>query len=96
MKVKHRFLEVNHIPAEGQADTSGRAGVSLGGNLVFKDDTEELAAQTLSQPGVLHHSQLETLTPQQSVVVGVDSTAHSLDDHQVGTTLPHQHSQSLV
>ena len=27
---------------------------------------------------------------------GMDGTAHALNDHQVGTTLPHQHGQPLV
>ena len=69
---------------------------SLSWDLILEDDTEELTAQPLSQPGVLDDGQLEALTAQRCVVVGVDGTAHALDDHQVGTTLPHQHGQPLV
>uniref|UniRef100_A0A8C9UVL1 Phosphoinositide phospholipase C n=1 Tax=Spermophilus dauricus TaxID=99837 RepID=A0A8C9UVL1_SPEDA len=69
---------------------------SLGWDLVLEDDAEEPATQALGQPGVLDHSQLEALTAQRCMVVGVHGTAHALDDHQIRTPLPSQHGQSLV
>lgn len=65
-------------------------------HLVLEDHTEELASQSVSQPGVLDDCHLEALAAQQGIVVGVDGPAHALDDHQVYMALSHNPSQHLV
>lgn len=72
------------------------AGGLPGRSLVLEDDAEELPAQPVGQPRVLDDGHLEALAAQHGVVVGVDGSAHPLDDHQVGLALPHHHRQHLV
>lgn len=72
------------------------AGGPPGRSLVLEDDAEELPAQPVGQPRVLDDGHLEALAAQHGVVVGVDGSAHPLDDHQVGLALPHHHRQHLV
>lgn len=65
-------------------------------NLVLEDHAEELPAEPVGQPGVLQDGHLQALAAQHGVVVGVDRSAHSLDDHQVSLALPHHHGQHLI
>ena len=51
------------------------------GKFIFEDNTEHIASQVLGQPSVLQDCNLETLTLEASVEVGVDGSAHSLQ-HQ--------------
>lgn len=67
-----------------------------GRSLVLEDDAEQLSTQPVGQPRVFDDGHLEALAAQHGVVVGVDGSAHPLDDHQVGLTLPHHHRQHFV
>lgn len=69
---------------------------SFTGHFVLEDDAEDFAPEAVGEPRVLDDGQLEALTPEHGVVVGVDGPAHALDDHQVRLPLPHQHGQALV
>lgn len=67
-----------------------------GRHLVLEDHAEELPPQPLGQPRVLDHRHLEALAAECGVVVGVDGSAHALDDHQVSFPLAHHHRQHFV
>lgn len=69
---------------------------SFTGHFVLEDDAEDFAPEAVGEPRVLDDGQLEALTPEHGVVVGVDGPAHALDDHQVRLPFPHQHGQALV
>lgn len=64
--------------------------------LVLEDHAEQLSSQSVGQPRVLDDGHLEALAAEHGVVVGVNGSAHSLDNHQVGLTLPHHHRQHFV
>lgn len=64
--------------------------------LVLEDHAEQLPSQPVGQPRVLDDGHLEALTDERGVVVGVNGSAHALDDHQVGLTLTHHVHQHLV
>lgn len=63
---------------------------------VLKYHTEQLPSKPVGQPRVLDDSHLEALTAEHSVVVGVDGSAHALDDHQVSLPLTDHHCQHFV
>ena len=73
-----------------------RGVVASGRHLVLEDHAEKLSSQAVGQPRVLDDGHLEALAAEHGVVVGVDGSAHSLDDHQVGLSLPHHHRQHFV
>lgn len=70
--------------------------LSFGGNFVFKDHAEDLAAEPLGQPRVLDDGQLEAFTVQHGVVIGMDGTTHAFDDHQVRAALTHHRGQDFI
>lgn len=65
-------------------------------HLVLEDHAEQLSSQPVGQPRVLDDGHLEALAAEHGVVVGVDGSAHSLDDHQIGLSLPRHHRQHFV
>lgn len=87
-------LHSEHQPASRPSQWLG--GGPPGRSLILEDDAEKLPAQAVGQPRVLDDSHLEALAAQHGVVVGVDGSAHPLDDHQVGLALAHHHRQHLV
>lgn len=64
--------------------------------LVLEDHAEQLPSQPVGQPRVLDDGHLEAFAAQHGVVVGVNGSAHALDDHQVGLSLPHHHGQHFI
>lgn len=64
--------------------------------LVLEHHAEELSSQPVGQPRVFDDGHLEALAAEHGVVVGVNGSAHSLDDHQVGLALPHHPGQHFV
>lgn len=65
-------------------------------HLVLEDHAKQLSSQSVCQPRVLDDGHLEALAAEHGVVVGVNGSAHSLDDHQVGLSLPNHHRQHFV
>lgn len=91
------------FPSAGQAARGlrprrrrGRLASFFRRYLVLKDNAEQLASQAVGEPRVFDDRHLEALAAEPGIVVGVDGPTHSLDDHQVGLTLPHHHRQHFV
>lgn len=64
--------------------------------LEFENHTEQLSSEPVRQPRVLDDGHFEAFAAEHGVVVGVDGSAHALDDHQVGLPLPHHRRQLFV
>lgn len=77
-------------------ESSGAVVVSLGWSLIFENNAKDFAPQSFCQPGVFDDSQLQTLTMKDSIVVGVDRSAHAFNNDQVCVSLLHQHGQAFV
>lgn len=65
-------------------------------DLVLEDHAEQLASQAVGQPRVLDDGHLQALAAEHSVVVGVNSSAHTLNYNQVSLTFPNHHRQHFV
>lgn len=63
---------------------------------ILEDHAEQFSPQSVGQPRVFDNGHLEALAAEHGVVVGVNGSTHSLDDHQVGLPLPHNHRQNFV
>lgn len=87
------------LPFQSRSQVRRRCGALAGfpsRSLVLEDDAEQLSTQPVGQPRVFDDGHLEALAVQHGIVVGVDGSAHPLDDHQVGLTLPYHHRQHFV
>lgn len=65
-------------------------------DLIFEDNAEDLASETIGQPGVLDDSEFKALAAEHGVVVGVDGPAHAFDDHKICATFPYNRRQDFV
>lgn len=63
---------------------------------ILEDHAEQFSPQSVGQPRVFDNGHLEALAAEHGVVVSVNGSTHSLDDHQVGLPLPHNHRQNFV
>lgn len=62
----------------------------------FTNDREIIATETLGEPCVLDHRQFECFTAEFSIEIGVQSSAHSLDDQQIDIVLVNGRVEFLI
>ena len=73
-----------------------RVGDNLSLFLISEDNTEHLAPEAICEPLVLEHSDLERLTAEDCVKVGVNRPAHPLQYNQVSAMTTHHFTQVKV